>query len=60
MKSYIVDVDITVSKRIYVYASNEEEAKRKANEFFEIDPFFYAEHLDSVVGHKIIDVNEED
>lgn len=60
MKSYIVDVDITVSKRIYVNASNEEEAKRKANEFFEEDPFYYAKNLDAIVGHKIIYVNEED
>ncbi len=59
MKNYVVDVDITVSKRIYVVASNEEEAKRKANEFFEIDPFYYAENLDAIVGHKIIDVNED-
>jgi hypothetical protein len=60
MKSYIVDVDITVSKRIYVNASNEEEANRKANEFFEKDPYHYARTMDSIVGHEIIDVNEED
>lgn len=59
MKNYVVDVDITVSKRIYVNASNEEEAKRKANEFFEKDPYYYAKNLDAVVGHKIIDVNED-
>ena len=60
MKTYLVDVDITVSKRIYVVASNEEEAKRKANEFFEKDPYYYAKNLDAIVGHKIIDVNEEE
>lgn len=60
MKNYVVDVDITVSKRIYVVASNEEEAKRKANEFFEKDPYYYARTMDAIVGHKIIDVNEED
>ena len=60
MKSYIVDVDITVSKRIYVNASNEEEAKRKANEFIELIPYHYTRTMDSIVGHKIIDVNEED
>lgn len=60
MKSYIVDIDITVSKRIYVNASNEEEAKRKANVFFKEDPFYYAKNLDAVVGHKVIGVSEED
>ena len=60
MKNYVVDVDITVSKRIYVVASNEEEAKRKANEFFEKEPYHIARNMDAIVGHKIIDVNEED
>ena len=59
MKNYVVDVDITVSKRIYVVASNEEEAKRKANEFFEKEPYHYARNMDAIVGHKIIDVNED-
>lgn len=59
MKQYEVDVDITVSKRIFVSASNEEEAKRKANEFLKKDPYYYARTLDAVVGHEIIDVNED-
>lgn len=59
MKNYVVDVDITVSKRFYVEASSEEEAKRFVNKLFEKESFYHASNFDAVVGHKIFDVNED-
>lgn len=59
MKNYAVDVDITVSKRIYVEAENEEEAKAKVEEMMKY-PHYYYTKADAYVCHEITDVNEDD
>lgn len=59
MKSFTVDVDITVSKRIYVDAKNEEEAKAKAEVLMKY-PHYYYTKADAYVSHEITDVYEDD
>ena len=59
MKSFTVDVDITVSKRIYVDAENEKEAKAKAEELMKY-PHYYYTKADAYVCHEITDVIEDD
>jgi hypothetical protein len=60
MKGYAVDVDLTVSRRIYVEAENEEQAKARVSKWVVDDPYFYLNTADAFVGHKVIDVNEDD
>ena len=60
MKKFVVDMDITMSKRIYVYAENEEEAETIANNWIGDDPYFYAKSADAYVGCEISDVYEEE
>ena len=59
MKEFTVDVDITVSKRIYVEAENEEEAKAKVEEMMKY-PHYYYTKADAYVCHEITDVCEDD
>ena len=59
MKEFTVDVDITVSKRIYVKAENEEEAKAKVEEMMKY-PHYYYTKADAYVCHEITDVCEDD
>lgn len=59
MKEYAVNVDITMSKTIYVKAKNEEEAKQLANAKVFNDP--YEEVMSGYavyVTHEIIDAYE--
>ena len=58
MKEFTVDVDITVSKRIYVEAENEEEAKAKVEEMMKY-PHYYYTKADAYVCHEITDVCED-
>ena len=58
MKEYAVDVDITVSKRIYVEAESEEQAKELVDEMMKY-PHYYYTKADAYVGHEITDINEE-
>lgn len=59
MKEFAVDVDITVSKRIYVDAENEEEARKKADEDVRKYAQYYYTRADAYVSHEIIDVSYE-
>ena len=59
MKGYAVDVDLTVSRRIYVEAENEEQARKIAFNKIAEEPYYYIDNA-TYVGHKVIDVNEDD
>ena len=59
MKHYEVDVDITMSKRIYVDAENEQQAREIVEEKMKY-PHYYYTKADAYVEHKITDVNEEE
>ena len=59
MKHYEVDVDITMSKRIYVDAENEQQAREIVEEKMKY-PHYYYTKADAYVGHEITDVNEEE
>lgn len=58
MKQFAVDIDITMSKRIYVDAESEEQARALAEEKMK-DPYYYTK-AGAYVSHEIIDINEED
>ncbi len=58
MKQYAVDVDITMSKRIYVDAESEEAAKVIVNNWMQDDPYYYAKDADAYVKHEVTDVTE--
>ena len=60
MANFILDVDFVMSKRIQVEAESEEQAKTIFERLLKEDPYDYARNFDAFVGHKIIDVNEED
>ena len=60
MKTYAVDVDITISKRFYVDAENEKEARKIANEKVRNYPHYYYTKADAYVSHEITDVNEDE
>lgn len=59
MKEFCVEVDITVSKHIYVDAENEEEAKAKVEKMMEY-PHYYYTKADAYVSHEITDCYEDD
>ena len=58
-KRYAVDMDITVSNRVYVEAESEEEAMRLAKKEVDSDPYHYAWNCDAYVSSKVIDANED-
>jgi len=60
MKNFILDVDFVMSKRIEVEADSEEQAKSIFEQKMKKNPYDYACRFDAFVGHKVIDVNEED
>ena len=60
MKEFTVEVDITVSKRIYVEAENEEEAEKKVNEMVRNNPGDYYTKANAYVCHEITDCYEDD
>lgn len=60
MKNFILDVDFVMSKRIRVEAENEEQARAIFERLLKENPYDYARRFDAFVGHKIIDINEED
>lgn len=56
-KTYEVDIDITMSCRVYVEAENEEEAKKLAKEKVNNDPYYYARSSSACyVGSDVVDV----
>ena len=58
MKHYVIDVDITVSKRIYLDAENEEKAKAILKKNME-HPHYYYTKADAFVGYEVTDINED-
>ena len=60
MKNFILDVDFVMSKRIEIEADSEEQAKSIFEREMKKKPYNFAFGFDAIVGHKIIDVNEED
>lgn len=60
LKRYRVSVDITMSKDLYFYAENEEEAKKIAEECVEGKPYYYAHSADSFVNCEVTDIMEEE
>ena len=60
MKTFSVDVDITMSKTIEVLAENEEQAMSKVREMINKNPYDYANNFSHYVGYEIINADEED
>lgn len=60
MANYAVDVDITMSKRIYLEADSKELAKAEVERRIKVDPYYEAKTADCYVSHEITDVNEEE
>jgi hypothetical protein len=58
MKQFAVDVDITMSKRIYVDAESEEQAEQIAKQKLDNNPYDYCLQPDACVDYNITDVNE--
>lgn len=59
MKTFAIEVDITVSKTIYVEADNIKEAEKIANEKVRKYPHYYYTKADAYVCHEITDINED-
>lgn len=60
MKQFAVNVDITMSKTIYVEAENENEAIELANEKVNNDPYEAIRNADAYVDHYVVDTYEID
>ena len=61
MKTFSVDVDITMSKTIEVLAENEEHAKEIVDSMINENPYSYTKNgFSHFVSYEIIDANEED
>ena len=60
MKTYILDVDFVMSKRIHVEADSEEQAMSIFASKMREYPYQNARGFDAYIGYRIIDVNEED
>lgn len=58
MKEYLVDIDVTISTRIYIDADNENEANKKALEKIASDPYYYIQK-GAFVQADIVDTFEE-
>ena len=59
MKEFIVDVDITVSKRIYVDAENEDDAMSKVDNMIGENPYDYTSDFSHYVTHEVINAEDE-
>lgn len=60
MKTFLVSVDITMSKNIYVEANSEEEAISRADTLIENNPYDYARNFSHYVKHDVICAEEEE
>lgn len=60
MKQFAVDIDITMSKRVYVDAVDETQARLIADNLIPDDPFYYAGSADTYVKHEVTGVSETD
>lgn len=58
MESYLVDLDVTMSVRIYIDANNAEKAKDLAVEKIKKQPHFYLRHS-AFVEAVVVDIFEE-
>lgn len=58
MKQFVVYVDFTVTKGIYVDAENEEQAEEKAREKLNGNPYEYCMNPDSCLEYDITEVSE--
>ena len=59
MKNYAVDIDITMSVRVYVDAKDNDEARKKADDLVRKDPYYHAKG-GTYVSHDITDVSENE
>lgn len=60
MKTFSVDVDITMSKTIEVLAENEEHAKEIADSMINNNPYGYTNGFSHFVKYEVIDAYEEE
>lgn len=59
-KNFCVSVDVTMAKRFYIEAENEEQAKSEVHKIMNKNPYDYICDFSHYVGYEIIDANEED
>ena len=57
MKHFQVDIDITMSKRLYLVAESEDDARSIVEKKFEKNPYDVAYSFDAYVGHEITSVD---
>lgn len=60
MKTYFIDVDITMSTTLEVDANNEQEAREKARESINNNPYDVIRLGGYYVSHEIIDVYDDE
>lgn len=59
-KQFIVSVDITMAKNIYVEAEDEDQAISIARSKIDENPYEYAQGFSHYVGYDILEAVEED
>ena len=59
MKKYAIDIDFTMSKRIYMSANSEEEARSFVDSLVKERPYEFANNFNAYVCHEIIDIYED-
>lgn len=59
MKHFIVDVDFTVTKRLYVEAENAEQASQMVKDKCKVNPSQYYTQADACLEACITEVNED-
>lgn len=60
MKTFVVDVDITMSKSFEVEAENEQQARNKVYSMIKSNPYDYTHGFTHYVNHEIVDAYEEE
>lgn len=58
MKEYLVDMDVTISVRIWVSANNEDAATKKALDMVEQEPYYHIQR-GAFVNAVVVDTFEE-
>ena len=62
MKEYMVDMDVTFSARMYVYANDEESARAQALKLMDADPRYHTRwgaHVNTEITDVFIESEEE-